>query len=116
MSADPIHLLSGEGLALPVIRHLLRTRSRLGLTAEAHAKVAESRVIVDRLQAGEHSYYGINTGFGALAHTRIAPGDIEKLQENLILSHAVGVGREVDPQIVAVTVYNPGMVGVKTYE
>jgi histidine ammonia-lyase len=100
MSAVPIHLLSGEGLSLAVIRDLRRARAWLGLTAEANGRVAASRAIVDRLQAGERSYYGINTGFGALAHTRIAPGDIDKLQENLILSHAVGVGREIDPQIV----------------
>jgi len=94
------HLLSGQGLSLAIIRDLRRRRAPLGLTAEAQARIAASRAIVDRLQAGEHSYYGINTGFGALAHTRIAPADIEKLQENLILSHAVGVGREVDPEIV----------------
>ena len=100
MTTVNTHLLSGGGLSLPVIRQLLRTRAQLGLTTEAHAKVAASRAIVERLQAGGQSYYGINTGFGALAHTRIAPGEIEKLQENLILSHAVGVGGEIDPQIV----------------
>ncbi len=100
MTAVPTHLLSGEGLRLAIIRDLVKTKAWLGLTAEANARVTATRAIVDRLQAGEHSYYGINTGFGALAHTRIAPADIEKLQENLILSHAVGVGREIEPQIV----------------
>jgi histidine ammonia-lyase len=100
MTAAPLHLLSGEGLKLAVIRDLLRQRARLDLTPAAWGKVGASRAIVDRLLAGDQSYYGINTGFGALAHTRIAPGDIEKLQENLILSHAVGVGREIDPVIV----------------
>ncbi len=99
-AADPPHLLSGQGLNLALLRGLRARRARLGLTPEAHQRIAASRAVVDRLQAGEHSYYGINTGFGALAHTRIAPGDIEKLQENLILSHAVGVGPEVDPAIV----------------
>lgn len=94
------HLLSGEGLSLAHLRRLLANRSKIGLTPEAQARIAASRDVVDRLQAGDKSYYGINTGFGALANTRIAAADIEKLQENLILSHAVGVGREVDPDIV----------------
>lgn len=94
------HLLSGEGLSLAQLRRLLANQSKIGLTPDAEARIAASRVVVDRLQAGDKSYYGINTGFGALAHTRIAAADIEKLQENLILSHAVGVGREVEPALV----------------
>ena len=94
------HLLSGEGLTIGLLRQLLTDQSRLALAPAPQERVAASRAVVDRLQAGEKSYYGINTGFGALAHTRIAAADIEKLQENLILSHAVGVGREVDPDIV----------------
>lgn len=97
--ADP-HLLNGAGLTVETVRSLERSRTRVGLTPVAAERIAASRKTVDRLQAGEVSYYGINTGFGALAHTRIAPGDIEKLQENLILSHAVGVGREIDSAIV----------------
>src|SRR5690606_38207353 len=38
------------------------------------------------------AYYGINTGFGVLATQRIEPENLAKLQENLIRSHAVGVG------------------------
>ncbi|MBS0663642.1 MAG: histidine ammonia-lyase [Verrucomicrobia bacterium] len=99
MTATP-HLLTGSGLTLAAIRDLRRRRLPVDLTAEARERVAASRAIVDRLQAGERSYYGINTGFGALAHTRIAAADIEKLQENLILSHAVGVGEEINPELV----------------
>jgi histidine ammonia-lyase len=94
------HLLNGTGLTLEVVRTLGRSCAPIGLAPDAVERITASRAIVDRLQAGAVSYYGINTGFGALAHTRIAAGDIEKLQENLILSHAVGVGREIDPAIV----------------
>ena len=94
------HLLTGTGLTLDRIRDLIRSDSPIGLDPGAQERIAASRAVVDRLQAGERSYYGINTGFGALAHTHIPPADTEKLQENLILSHAVGVGAEVDPAIV----------------
>lgn len=91
------HWLTGDGLTLAMIRELLAQRARVGLAETARDRVAASRAIVERLEVGERSYYGINTGFGALAQTRIPAADIEKLQENLILSHAVGVGPEIEP-------------------
>ena len=51
-----------------------------------------ARALVEaRLDDGE-AHYGINTGFGTLAEVRIARGDLERLQRNLVLSHAAGVG------------------------
>ena len=51
-----------------------------------------ARALVDaRLEDGE-PHYGINTGFGTLAEVRIDRGDLERLQRNLVLSHAAGVG------------------------
>ncbi len=60
-----------------------------------HAAVAESRKIVEAALADGEAYYGINTGFGILASKRIEPGDLDKLQTNLLLSHAVGLGNLV---------------------
>src|SRR5258708_33932257 len=56
--------------------------------------------MVEQLVEGAGALYGINTGFGILAHQRIPRADLEQLQENLILSHAVGVGDEVPSEIV----------------
>ncbi len=94
------YALGDENLTLSFIRGLLGSPAKLGLTKNAQTRITASRAVVERLAAGDQSYYGINTGFGVLAHKRIPPEDVDKLQENLILSHAVGVGREVDPQIV----------------
>ncbi len=58
-----------------------------------------SRNIVDRALADGNAYYGINTGFGALAQKRIGAGDLSRLQTNLLLSHAVGVGPPVPVEI-----------------
>ena len=92
--------LGDERLTLAQIREMLATPAKLVLTTNAQKRITESRSVVERLASGDTSYYGINTGFGILAHKRISPADVDKLQENLILSHAVGVGREVDAQIV----------------
>ncbi len=54
--------------------------------------VIRSREIVDAALKDGSSYYGINTGFGALAKERIPSDQLETLQRNLLLSHAVGVG------------------------
>ena len=53
---------------------------------------AKSRSVVNNALTDGKVYYGINTGFGALANKRVADDDLKKLQKNLILSHAVGTG------------------------
>ncbi|UGA39968.1 aromatic amino acid lyase [Chromobacterium haemolyticum] len=44
--------------------------------------------------------YGINTGFGLLANTRIAPEELELLQRSIVLSHAAGIGAPMDESTV----------------
>ena len=62
-------------------------------------RVEASRAIVEEaLERGE-THYGINTGFGALAQERISSDKVEELQRNLLMSHAVGVGDPVPPEI-----------------
>lgn len=54
--------------------------------------VLNSRAIVEKALTDGSTYYGINTGFGALAGKRVNSEDLKQLQRNLILSHSVGVG------------------------
>ncbi len=70
------------------------------LRADASA-VAASRAVVDRALASGDTFYGINTGFGVLKSTRISDDQLETLQRNLLLSHAVGVGKPVPREISA---------------
>ena len=55
---------------------------------------------VRQIVAGDEAAYGINTGFGSLCTKRITPDQLETLQNNLVISHAVGVGDPVPPEIV----------------
>ncbi|MEL6234224.1 MAG: histidine ammonia-lyase [Pseudomonadota bacterium] len=55
-------------------------------------RIAASSARVAQAAAGDAPVYGVNTGFGKLASTRIAPGDTQLLQRNLILSHCAGIG------------------------
>ncbi|MGI9275571.1 MAG: histidine ammonia-lyase [Endozoicomonas sp.] len=51
-----------------------------------------SRQVIDNLMARGETLYGINTGFGQLANTRISASQLESLQRNIVLSHAAGTG------------------------
>ncbi|MEO1075920.1 MAG: histidine ammonia-lyase [Bacteroidota bacterium] len=69
------------------------------LRADA-GRVAAGRGVVEGALGSGATYYGINTGFGALARVRVSDADLEQLQHNLIVSHAVGVGPRI-PKAVA---------------
>lgn len=55
-----------------------------------------------KMQEKDKTYYGINTGFGSLCDVKISSEDIEQLQENLVLSHACGLGDEVPQDVVKI--------------
>lgn len=65
-------------------------------------KVKESCSFVDEIVQKEKVVYGINTGFGPLCDTLISPADTTKLQHNLLMSHSVGVGDLVSPEIAKI--------------
>lgn len=92
--------LSGQNLSLARIRSAIDRDLPIGLQRAARQRIKASRATIDRLHDDPTPHYGINTGFGALAHQRVPAADLEKLQKNLILSHAVGVGDEVPAEIV----------------
>ena len=66
----------------------------------ARAVIAASAAVVQRAAAGDAPVYGVNTGFGKLASTRIGADDLATLQRNLIRSHSVGVGEPLAPAVV----------------
>ena len=70
------------------------------LSAKARGLIARSAATVARLLMTGDAIYGVNTGFGKLAKTRIAAKDLNALQINIVRSHAAGVGAALDPSIV----------------
>jgi len=62
--------------------------------------IAKSAAAVDAIVARDAPVYGINTGFGKLAHIRIGAADLSRLQRNLVLSHAAGVGDLMPASVV----------------
>jgi histidine ammonia-lyase len=84
------------GLALDISRGKIKGE----LTAETISRIQKNRADVEAIVSGRSMVYGINTGFGPLCTTLISDEDTRKLQHNLLLSHAVGVG-EIIPQEVS---------------
>ncbi|KGK19081.1 histidine ammonia-lyase [Vibrio navarrensis] len=80
-------------LSLNELRNVSRSPLKLSLDASAIPAIEESTQVVDRVIAENRTVYGINTGFGLLANTRIAPEDLETLQRSIVLSHAAGIGQ-----------------------
>jgi histidine ammonia-lyase len=70
------------------------------LGPEAQRRIAESREMIEDVVAHGDTVYGVNTGFGQLASVRISDDELVHLQENLVRSHAVGVGEDLDDDIV----------------
>jgi len=72
----------------------------ISLGIEARRAIAEaSEYIADVVDSGAE-IYGVNTGFGQLARVHISDDELVKLQENLVRSHSVGVGEDLDDNIV----------------
>ena len=69
------------------------------LSSETREKVQASSQAVANIAKGEKAVYGINTGFGPLCTSKISAADTQTLQENLLKSHAVGLGEPVPVEI-----------------
>ncbi len=74
--------------------------ANVALDPASAQRVAAGAAAVGRIIARGEPVYGVNTGFGKLASVRIADADLVKLQRNIVLSHAAGVG---EPASVAAT-------------
>ncbi|MEJ2255629.1 MAG: histidine ammonia-lyase [Woeseiaceae bacterium] len=70
------------------------------LGPDARRRVAESQELINDVVAHGETIYGVNTGFGQLASRRISDDDLATLQENLVRSHAVGVGDDLGDEVV----------------
>ena len=94
-----LNLKPGQ-LTLADLRAAYQAPVHLTLDASAHEAIDASVACVNQIIAEGRTAYGINTGFGLLASTRIANDDLEKLQRSLVLSHAAGIGQPLDDAMV----------------
>ncbi len=87
-------------LDLDQVVAVAREDAPVELTAEAQSEMAKSREVIETLAASDEPYYGVSTGFGALATTHIPRARRAQLQRSLVRSHAAGTGAEVEREVV----------------
>jgi histidine ammonia-lyase len=92
--------LSGEGLGPSEVLAVARAMARVELAEPARRAMERSAAVVERRAGSSEPVYGISTGFGSLATTRIPPERREDLQRALIRSHAAGMGPPVEAEVV----------------
>ena len=85
--------LSGGDLALSDVTAVAAREVRVRLSPAARRKIRASRAVVDRAVRRKQLAYGLTTGFGRFADVPVSAEKLEKLQRNLVRSHAAGVGR-----------------------
>ncbi|KAA3606367.1 MAG: histidine ammonia-lyase [Calditrichaeota bacterium] len=93
-------VLDGETLTIEEVVLVARESAKVVLSKNAQEKISKSRSVVEKILKSDKAYYGINTGFGNFQDVQISEKDLGKLQENLIISHAVGVGEPLPIDVV----------------
>lgn len=94
------HVIIPGTLDLKTLEEIYRRNICIAIDTSSKTKVDVAAQIVADAAQGHVAVYGVNTGFGKLAQTRICPEDTARLQRNLILSHCCGVGENTPQSIV----------------
>ncbi|MGB1248700.1 MAG: histidine ammonia-lyase [Chitinophagales bacterium] len=90
-----------QHISIDRIAKAISNKEKLSLSEEAKNAILKCRQYLDnKVKNSDKLFYGINTGFGSLCNIKISKEDTQQLQENLVKSHACGVGKEVSAPIV----------------
>lgn len=101
-----IHLLDTQFLSMDKLQEVVFGGYRIELSELVKKKIQNCRDFLDqKVNSSTEPIYGINTGFGSLYNKSISNNDLEKLQENLVMSHACGMGEEVPENIVRLMLF-----------
>ncbi len=101
-----IHHISNAHLDINDIEKIINTSASIALSEESVSLIQKCRKYLDqKIASTSEPIYGINTGFGSLYDRNIKRNDLEKLQKNLVMSHACGTGDEVPEEIVRLMLF-----------
>jgi histidine ammonia-lyase len=84
--------IDGERLTLGNLYSVAFNGAEAEIPPTARERMNASRAVIERLVEAGTAVYGVNTGFGKMASTRVSRDEIRQLQLNLVRSHACGVG------------------------
>ena len=90
-----------EPLTLESVSDFLANNQKVDIDKNAFEAIQKCNdYLMQKINVPGSVFYGINTGFGSLCDTQISSGDLIKLQENLLMSHACGMGETVPDDVV----------------
>jgi len=92
--------VDGQSLTIEAVEAVARGGASTVLGDQARKRVVASRQVIDDILSSGQVAYGINTGFGRLAEVSIPADQLERLQLNLLRSHACGVGEPFSEEVV----------------
>ena len=96
----PEIILKPGSVTLADLERIYRDEVSAKVDPSARAAIDGAAIRVQEAAKGQEAVYGVNTGFGALARTRVAPDQIAVLQERLVLSHCAGTGPDLAEGVV----------------
>ncbi|MDN3669821.1 histidine ammonia-lyase [Echinicola jeungdonensis] len=101
-SVAPYHVIENKSLSVSDLMEIIQSRKPVLLSEEISNKIVRCREYLDNKITRDESalYYGVNTGFGYLQQVGINKEEIQKLQFNLLQSHACGTGEKVPLELV----------------
>lgn len=94
--------IDGKSLTIDKIEHFVFNNDKVALSKDAKGNVQRARKLIDEWVKKDEVIYGVTTGFGEFSNVKISHENLEKLQENLIVSHSTGVGEPLPPFIVKI--------------
>ena len=93
-------LLDKSPFAIDDLVTVARSNRPVGVSVAAEKRVARTSALIERWVREKRVIYGITTGFGALCNVTISEKDTRRLQENILMSHAAGVGDPLPESVV----------------
>lgn len=101
MDINSSYQISPKHLSLEELYEIFNQRQEVSLSEDAKELIQKCRDYLNaKMDSHEGAIYGINTGFGSLCNVAIEGKDLQRLQENLVRSHACGAGDKLDPEVV----------------
>jgi len=102
----PDHIITSDHLNIETLRRIHSTHHHLSLSENSRSSIRRCREYLDStLNSSSAPIYGINTGFGALYNVSVGSDDLSLLQENLVKSHACGMGELVPLPVVKLMLF-----------
>ena len=98
--------ISPDDISIEQINEIFSSKKKLALSKQSVALIEKCKSFLEaKIETSDKPIYGVNTGFGSLHNRFIDKSDLGQLQKNLVMSHACGTGKEVDPLIVKLMLF-----------